>query len=139
MGGVMMGGALGGSIADIARGALDPSRIPTERPPKDAAGNLGAMRARGGGSGSISSGTAADAGKCPKCGSDLPENAKFCLECGEKIETAKEGIQCPNCGEITPPGKFCLHCGSPIAKKCPNCGIDVPANGKFCPECGEKL
>lgn len=24
--------------------------------------------------------------KCPKCGSELPDNAKFCLECGEKIE-----------------------------------------------------
>lgn len=22
---------------------------------------------------------------CPKCGETLPEGAKFCLECGEKI------------------------------------------------------
>ncbi|MFR4022683.1 MAG: zinc-ribbon domain-containing protein [[Eubacterium] siraeum] len=22
---------------------------------------------------------------CPKCGNELPEGAKFCLECGEKI------------------------------------------------------
>ncbi|MCX6055106.1 MAG: zinc ribbon domain-containing protein [Chloroflexi bacterium] len=40
---------------------------------------------------------------------------------------------------MTPAGKFCLHCGSPIVKKCPKCGTDVPPNGKFCLECGEKL
>ena len=48
--------------------------------------------------------------KCSKCGADLPNNAKFCLECGTKLEN-----KCPKCGEIT--------------------SVDA----KFCPECGEKL
>lgn len=150
MGGFMMGSALGGSITDIARGALDPSRIPTEKPPKDAAGSPAAMSTKGVGPFNVEgffkpktknepTVTTVDTGKCPKCGGELRENAKFCLECGEKIETAKDGIKCPNCGEITPLGKFCLHCGSPIAKKCPKCGTAVPANGKFCLECGERL
>ncbi len=26
--------------------------------------------------------------KCEKCGADLPQNAKFCLECGEKVKPA---------------------------------------------------
>ncbi|WP_027398380.1 zinc ribbon domain-containing protein [Anaerovorax odorimutans] len=26
---------------------------------------------------------------CPSCGSEIPENSKFCLECGEKIEVFK--------------------------------------------------
>ena len=29
---------------------------------------------------------------CPNCGCKLPENAKFCLECGTKIETPKTGV-----------------------------------------------
>jgi hypothetical protein len=40
VGGFMMGGAMGGSIVDIARSALDPEKIPTEKPPKNAAGRV---------------------------------------------------------------------------------------------------
>jgi RNA polymerase subunit RPABC4/transcription elongation factor Spt4 len=36
-------------------------------------------------------------------------------------------------------GKFCLHCGSPMARKCPKCDTYIPIGGKFCPECGEKM
>jgi len=50
--------------------------------------------------------------KCPYCGSPLPPNAKFCPNCGKKIE-----------GE----------------KFCPNCGKPVPEDAKFCPYCGHKL
>ncbi|MBU5463435.1 SPFH domain-containing protein [Anaerotignum sp. MSJ-24] len=78
--------------------------------------------------------------KCPNCGSLLPSNAKFCLECGTKIETLSDNeIICPNCGKKTPKGKFCIECGQPLINKCPNCGAEVPPNGKFCLECGTKL
>lgn len=78
--------------------------------------------------------------KCPKCGAELPENAKFCLECGEKIEILGENeMICPHCGKKTPKGKFCIDCGGALVRKCPKCGTEVPPNGKFCLECGEKL
>ncbi|MDO4478005.1 MAG: SPFH domain-containing protein [Lachnospiraceae bacterium] len=77
---------------------------------------------------------------CPKCGNALPENAKFCLECGTKIEPLGEKeMICPHCGEKTPKGKFCMNCGQPLANTCPNCGAEVPQGGKFCLECGTKL
>lgn len=78
--------------------------------------------------------------KCPNCGNELPANAKFCLECGTKIEQiAPNEMICPACGKKTPKGKFCIECGAPLANKCPNCGAEVPQGGKFCLECGTKL
>lgn len=48
--------------------------------------------------------------KCPKCQSENREGAKFCLECGEKLELV-----------------------------CPQCGKTFPLTAKFCDECGERL
>ena len=84
--------------------------------------------------------TAAPTSKCPQCGSALPANAKFCLECGAKIEPLSDSeMICPFCGKKTPKGKFCIECGHPFVNKCPNCGADIPQGGKFCLECGTKL
>lgn len=78
--------------------------------------------------------------KCPTCGNELPSNAKFCLECGSKIEQLEANeIICPNCNQKTLKGKFCLNCGAALIKKCPNCGVEIPTNGKFCLECGTKI
>ena len=78
--------------------------------------------------------------KCAKCGNELPANAKFCLECGTKVEVLAENeMICPACGKKTPKGKFCMECGQPLANRCPNCGAEVPQGGKFCLECGTKL
>lgn len=78
--------------------------------------------------------------QCPNCGNKLPSGAKFCLECGTKIEQlADNEMICPVCGKKTPKGKFCMECGAMLVKKCPNCGADVPEGGKFCLECGTKL
>ncbi len=117
---------------------------------------LGAMTGIGAGVGSYLSGTVNNAlngvgnpqmkpqsaGKvtCSKCGAELPENAKFCLECGEKVVILKEDeMICPSCGKPTPKGKFCMECGTPLVKKCPNCGQEIPSGGKFCLECGTKI
>lgn len=52
--------------------------------------------------------------KCKNCGKDLPESAKFCLECGEKVE---QELVCPSCGTILPlDAKFCLECGASMVK-----------------------
>ena len=77
---------------------------------------------------------------CPSCGASLPENAKFCLECGEKIVSVPAGmIVCPECGKTVVKGKFCPECGHKFVTACPKCGKEVPEGAKFCLECGEKL
>ena len=75
--------------------------------------------------------------KCAKCGVILPINAKFCLECGEKVVQSNTVI-CPECGKTVIKGKFCPKCGHKLITVCPKCGADTKG-GKFCLECGEKL
>jgi class 3 adenylate cyclase/tetratricopeptide (TPR) repeat protein len=49
--------------------------------------------------------------QCPKCQFENREGAKFCIECGTKIE-----INCPKCGHLSPPeSKFCEECGSKLS------------------------
>ncbi len=50
---------------------------------------------------------------CKKCGTELPDNAKFCFGCG--AQTGPKNIFCPQCGTSLPFGaKFCRNCGSAI-------------------------
>ena len=49
---------------------------------------------------------------CKKCGSAIPANSKFCLNCGEKISYK---FNCPQCGkELIDGAKFCPECGAKI-------------------------
>jgi membrane protease subunit (stomatin/prohibitin family) len=54
-------------------------------------------------------------------------------------------IQCPNCGmQVQRNTKFCSNCGNPMGTvsagiKCPKCGAAIPAGSKFCSSCGEKI
>jgi class 3 adenylate cyclase/tetratricopeptide (TPR) repeat protein len=49
--------------------------------------------------------------KCPKCQFENPETARYCVECGDKLE-----IICPNCGFINSPSfKFCADCGQNLS------------------------
>ena len=76
----------------------------------------------------------------PKCNSEVPENAKFCQECGERIVLLAENeMICPVCGQKTAQGKFCMECGASLVAKCAKCGAELPAGAKFCLECGEKI
>lgn len=46
---------------------------------------------------------------CPKCGQKTPKG-KFCMQCGQPMVNA-----CPNCGNELPDGaKFCLNCGQKL-------------------------
>ena len=70
---------------------------------------------------------------------DLPENAKFCLNCGERIPVEAGMVICPNCGKSVPKAKFCPECGHKFGNSCPNCGASLADGAKFCMECGTKL
>ena len=89
--------------------------------------------------------------KCPSCGEELKEGAKFCTKgCGNIAELAAKaeaekpagGAKCPGCGTETAAGtKFCPECGGKLGgpPKCPGCGAEAAEGVKFCAECGAKL
>ena len=76
--------------------------------------------------------------KCPNCGASIASGgAKFCSECGQKIEAVEPNtVVCPSCGKRVPAGKFCPECGHKFAFACSKCGANIPVGSKFCPECG---
>lgn len=78
---------------------------------------------------------------CANCGAEIPENSKFCLQCGEKVIPAvPEGMTvCPACGKTVAKGKFCLECGHKFITVCPGCGKELPEGAKFCLECGSPI
>ena len=46
--------------------------------------------------------------RCPKCGAEVAEQARFCPKCGNTMK-----IICPKCGRELPSGtKFCSSCGT---------------------------
>ena len=46
--------------------------------------------------------------RCAKCNTDNADGAKFCAECGARLDA-----QCPSCGASHPPdAKFCTQCGT---------------------------
>jgi membrane protease subunit (stomatin/prohibitin family) len=50
---------------------------------------------------------------CPKCGAANLANAKFCTECGEKMQTGAQTVPCVKCGAALAAGsKFCNECGT---------------------------
>jgi membrane protease subunit (stomatin/prohibitin family) len=75
---------------------------------------------------------------CPNCGKQNNAAAKFCADCGGKMEVAK--VPCVKCGaQLREGAKFCSECGSSQEKtKCANCQYELAAGAKFCPECGTK-
>jgi len=51
--------------------------------------------------------------RCPKCQHENREEAKFCEECGEKLQH-----KCPNCdAELRPNAKFCDECGTKVSEQ----------------------
>ena len=60
--------------------------------------------------------------KCPRCGTELKEGQKFCLNCGAKRPDA-EPVPAP---------------AAPSVQRCENCGTEMPAGLMFCPKCGTR-
>jgi membrane protease subunit (stomatin/prohibitin family) len=48
---------------------------------------------------------------CPKCGTQNPQTAKFCQNCGERLAPSN----CPQCGQqVSPSANFCPNCGAKL-------------------------
>lgn len=49
--------------------------------------------------------------ECPKCHTESPDSAKFCMGCGSPLQ-----LRCPQCAQALPPGAaFCTQCGFRLA------------------------
>lgn len=94
------------------------------------AGQPGGQQGGGGG--------AAATVPCPSCGKQNNPQAKFCADCGAKMEVAQ--VPCVKCGaKLREGAKFCSECGSSQEKqKCSNCEAELAPGAKFCAECGTK-
>ena len=52
---------------------------------------------------------------CPRCQTDNPEKARYCLNCGLALER-----RCANCQtELAPGARFCMACGQPVLEQTP--------------------
>src|SRR3954471_22094277 len=52
---------------------------------------------------------------CPACSTENPEGARFCMACGTALART-----CPNCGaEALPGARFCVECGTSLADPAP--------------------
>lgn len=68
--------------------------------------------------------------KCQKCQLDNPQDSKFCLECGQKLE-----LGCPECGKALPIGaKFCNECGCNLEKPAITPPIDYAQPKSYTPK-----
>jgi membrane protease subunit (stomatin/prohibitin family) len=78
--------------------------------------------------------------QCPKCHSEIPFAARFCLYCGTQIVKLNK---CLHCGKDLPlEAKFCMVCGTKIEggeQSCAKCGTKAMPGAAFCNQCGEKL
>jgi len=74
---------------------------------------------------------------CPGCGRQIPEGLRFCPYCGRPAPTGApiESEPAPAAqtnAPVPPPAPS----ASEGMRFCWNCQAEVPANNKFCPECG---
>ena len=50
--------------------------------------------------------------KCPLCQTELPNNAKFCMSCGNTLQTSLVCDKCRHANPLT--AKFCVQCSQGI-------------------------
>ncbi|MGC9359203.1 MAG: NBR1-Ig-like domain-containing protein [Anaerolineae bacterium] len=54
--------------------------------------------------------------RCPHCGAQLPEGARFCARCGKALPVSATEHTCPHCGQpVGVDEAYCPHCGQPMA------------------------
>ena len=71
---------------------------------------------------------------CGKCEAPLADDAKFCPQCGARVDGKKECWYCRR--EIAEDAIYCTYCGKRQDGKivCNKCGEVY--EGNFCPKCG---
>jgi len=65
--------------------------------------------------------------KCSSCGSDLPDDARFCIECGVTLDKATTGPTVH------------LRAGERSPVSCAACGESNPGHAIFCVRCGQRM
>ncbi len=143
VGGFMMGGALGGSIVDIARDALNSDRIRNDSR-KDLSGVQSASK-------SVSSGQMSGGFDVsgfmrkmkPQSNEVMPDDQSSAQPSAVTSSSSDVGgCFCSECGHPLLAGsKFCNFCGAkqqtdPV---CPTCGAKLTVGSKFCNQCGTRI
>jgi membrane protease subunit (stomatin/prohibitin family) len=98
--GLGLGAGFGAMMPGMIAGAMQQAQ-------QGGAPSAGATTAAG--AAAAGAGTTAAGGFCSECGTQLPQGAKFCPNCG--AQQAASG--CSGCGQPVPEGaKFCPNCGT---------------------------
>ncbi len=62
--------------------------------------------------------------KCVHCGTENPEGAVFCMNCGKRADGT---VPCPKCGAVNPAeAKFCIACGGALNEEKPETPAEAP-------------
>lgn len=108
--GIGMGVAAGGAFGSMAQQMFAPMHPQEQKPVQQTPSGRFTQKAVGPQANQAPSGHAAPGNKCPVCGQECASGAKFCSNCGTKLE---QKIFCSNCGaQLDPGAKFCSNCGT---------------------------
>ena len=65
--------------------------------------------------------------ECPSCAAELPDDARFCIECGITLDQASTGPT------------VILRADERAAASCAACGASNPGHAIFCVRCGQRI
>lgn len=72
---------------------------------------------------------------CPKCKSEISQNALRCAACGVKVRS-----KCPSCGLLNKVNALtCAKCNHELLRKCSSCGAYNLPTAKKCRKCSASL
>ncbi len=75
--------------------------------------------------------------ECPYCGEEVPENANFCIKCGNALSGDDRTTTLADIWLSIASKESELH--DETGKICPNCHAFMPIGTKFCTNCGYKF